>query len=114
MDGGRRRLKTRFLTAMAVALLLPPGARAAENLKFEPDFNLFSVRQDVQLGKEGAAQVDSTLPLLTDPQAVRYLNDLGRLLASLAPNNNAAYVWTFTILIARTLMLLLFRGVTFM
>jgi Zn-dependent protease with chaperone function len=98
MDGGRRRLKTRFLTAMAVALLFPPGARAAENLKFEPDFNLFSVHQDVQLGKEGAAQVDSTLPLLTDPQAVRYLNDLGRRLASLAPNNNAAYVWTFKII----------------
>jgi Zn-dependent protease with chaperone function len=85
---------------MVLALLfLPPGmAWGVESLNFKPGFNLFKMQQDVQLGKENAEQVDKTYPLVTDPQVLRYINDLGRRLASLAPNNNPEYVWTFKVI----------------
>jgi len=100
MKGGRRQRWAKGAMAfMAVVLLsLPPPARGLENLKFEPEFNLFSARQDVQLGKERAAQVDSEFPLLADAPSTRYLNSLGRRLAAFSPNNNPAYAWTFKII----------------
>jgi Zn-dependent protease with chaperone function len=79
-------------------LFLAPGrARGVERLKFTTGFNLFKLQQDVQLGKENAAQIDKELPLVTDSQVLSYINDLGRRLASFAPNNNSEYVWTFKV-----------------
>ncbi len=101
MNGGWwRRSDKRLVASMALALLfLAPGmAWGVERLKFKPGFNLFSAQQDVQLGKENAEQIDKELPLVTDPQVLRYINDLGRRLASLAPNNNSEYAWTFKVM----------------
>jgi Zn-dependent protease with chaperone function len=85
---------------MTLALLsLAPGmAWGVDSLKFKPGFNLFKMQQDVQLGKENADQIDKELPLVTDPQVLRYINDLGRRLASFAPNNNSEYAWTFKVM----------------
>jgi Zn-dependent protease with chaperone function len=94
------RLAMRIIASTALALFVaaPAGAWGAETLKFKPGFNLFKVQQEVQLGKENAEQIDKEFPLLTDPQVLRYLNDLGRRLASFAPNNNSEYAWTFKIM----------------
>jgi hypothetical protein len=72
-------------------------ARGAERLEFKPGFNLFSPQQDVQVGREAVEEVDKQLPLLTDAQVVSYVNELGRRLASFAPNNNSDYAWTFKV-----------------
>ncbi len=101
MNGGWwRRADKRILASMALALFsLAPGmAWGVERLNFNPGFNLFSSQQDVELGKESATQVDKEFPLLTDPQVLRYINDLGRRLASLAPSNNSEYAWTFKVI----------------
>ncbi len=101
MNGGWwRRSGKRLIASMTLALLfLAPGmAWGVESLKFKPTFNLFKMQQDVQLGKENAEQIDKELPLVTDPQVLRYINDLGRRLASFAPNNNSQYAWTFKIM----------------
>ena len=94
MNGGRwRRSGKRLVASMTLALLFlaPSMAWAVESLKFKPGFNLYKVQQDVQLGKENAEQTDKEFPLVTDPQVLRYINDLGRRLASLAPHNNSEY-----------------------
>jgi predicted Zn-dependent protease len=98
--GCRRRSDARYLAAIALALFfLPPGMGwSVEPLEFKPGFNLFSVRQEVQLGKESAEKVDNAYPLVTNPQVLRYINELGRRLASLAPNNNSEYAWTFKVI----------------
>jgi len=95
-----RRPDKKLTASMTLALLfLAPGmAWGVEGLNFKPGFNLFSSQQDVQLGKESAAQIDGEFLLVTDPQVLRYINDLGRRLASLAPNNNPEYAWTFKVI----------------
>jgi len=101
MNGGwRRRLAQRSVVSAVLALLLlPPGmAWGVESLKFKPGFNLFKVQQEVQLGKENAEQIDKEFPLVTDPQVLRYVNDVGRRLASFAPYNNSEYAWTFKVM----------------
>jgi len=98
MNGGlQRRCGARFIASKALALLfLPLGlAWGVEPTEFKPGFNLFSLQQDVQLGRENAQKVDKVYPLVTDPQALRYINGLGRHLTSLAPNNNSEYAWAF-------------------
>jgi Zn-dependent protease with chaperone function len=100
MNGGWwRRSGKRLVASMTLALLFlaPGGAWGVESLEFKPGFNLFKMQQDVQLGKENAEQFDKELPLVTDPQVLRYINDLGRRLASFAPNNNSEYAWTFKV-----------------
>ncbi|MGD0124031.1 MAG: M48 family metallopeptidase [Terriglobia bacterium] len=101
MNGGlRRRPHVRLPASMALAafFLALSAAWGVDTPGFKPGFNLFSPQQDVQLGKERAEEVDRTYPLLADPQVLRYVNDLGRQLASLAPSNSPAYVWTFKVI----------------
>jgi Zn-dependent protease with chaperone function len=83
---------------LALLFLAPGMAWGVESLNFKPGFNLFSMQKELQLGKENAEQVDKTYPLVTDPQVLRYINDLGQRLASLAPNNNSEYAWTFKVI----------------
>jgi Zn-dependent protease with chaperone function len=101
MNGGWwRRLAKSFIgsTALAFLLLTPGMVWGVESLKFKPGFNLFKVEQEVQLGKESAEQIDKEFPLVTDPQVLRFMNDLGRRLASFAPYNNPEYAWTFKVM----------------
>jgi len=88
-----------FIAALVLAglVFVPEVALGVQRLKFKPGFNLFSPQQDVQVGQEASADVDKQLPLVTDPEVVRYVNDLGRRLATFAPNNKPDYAWTFKV-----------------
>jgi predicted Zn-dependent protease len=58
---------------------------------------MFSPQQDVQVGKENAAQVDKELPILKDVELERYVNELGRRLCGYTPNNREEYQWQFKV-----------------
>jgi len=87
-----------FMTMWALAwlVLVPSVVLGIEKLKFKPGFNLFSAQQDVQVGRDAAADADKQLALLTDPEVLRYVNDLGRRLAGNEPIK-ADYPWTFKV-----------------
>src|SRR5437660_7910884 len=70
-------------------------------LEFKPGFNLLSPAQDVQVGRENAAQVEKQLPILHDAEVERYVTDLGRRLATYSPNNRSEYVWLFKVVNSR-------------
>jgi beta-barrel assembly-enhancing protease len=72
------------------------AAYAGEQLRVKPGFNLFSPQQDIQVGRENAADIDKKLPLVNDPAVLQYVNNLGRRLASFAPYNND-YPWSFKV-----------------
>jgi beta-barrel assembly-enhancing protease len=70
----------------------------ATQLSFKPGFNLFTVPEDVSLGRETAAQLEKQLPLLDDDATARYIAQLGRSLTAYAPNPQPEYVWQFKVL----------------
>ena len=89
----------------AVLLFLAVGGSAASAAlavertpQFKPGFNLFSVAWDVQQGKEKATEVEKQVPILRDAEVDRYLNELGRRLATYSPNNRTEYVWQFRVI----------------
>lgn len=89
------------LVIAATLVWMPVTSRGVEQLKFKPGWNFFSPQQDVQVGRENAAQVDKQLPVLRDAEVERYVNDLGRQLAAYAPNNRSEYVWQFKVVNSR-------------
>lgn len=67
------------------ALLVISGAMwsvVAEIKPPKPGFNLFSTQQDVQLGKEAKAQVESQMPVIHDTTINGYLTQIGQKLAA--------------------------------
>lgn len=74
------------------------GVAVASELDFRPGFNLFSLPQDVEVGRENVALVVKQVPVLLDDTVTRYVNGLGRRLHDFAPNNQPDYVWRFTVL----------------
>ncbi|MGD0922994.1 MAG: M48 family metallopeptidase [Terriglobia bacterium] len=94
--GGKKRKPYLAQAAWTVLVVLPSLALGAEQLSFKPGFNLFSPQQDVQIGREASTEVEKQLLLVKDAQVERYVNDLGRRLTQVAPNN-AGYEWTFKV-----------------
>src|SRR5438128_2086651 len=77
-----------FLMILAVAL----GAYAAySRTKLKPGWNLFSPKQDIDMGRESAKQAEMQLPILNDRQASIYIDTLGKRLASHAPGEKYPY-----------------------
>lgn len=60
------------------------GVASAQTVITAPK-NKYSLAQDVQLGREAAAQADKELPILRDPQTTAYLERIGRRLLDAAP-----------------------------
>lgn len=54
----------------------------ATHKTLKPGWNLFSKEQDVQLGREAAAQVESQMPIVHDAQLQRYVETVGRRLVA--------------------------------
>jgi hypothetical protein len=94
-----RRARVRALLVAAVLASVVGGCgfgsgaedtgRAAPH--FEPGFNLFTPEQDVQLGRQSAAQVLEQMPLVRDEAIQAYVDGLGKRLASHAPGEKYPY-----------------------
>ena len=66
--------------AIALLAALPLTAQLRD---LKPGFNLFSPEHDIQIGKESAAQVERTRPMVRDNELTGYLTRIaGRLAAS--------------------------------
>lgn len=58
---------------------------------FKPGFNLFSPQQDVEMGRQSAAQVGQQMRLLQDEMTVNYIRQLGARLVAKAPGEKFPY-----------------------
>ncbi|PYX00960.1 MAG: peptidase M48 [Acidobacteria bacterium] len=65
--------------------------------QFHPGFNLFSKDQDVQLGKESAAQVRKQMPVVRDPVLSEYVSRVGRRLADSQEARASGFPFTFEV-----------------
>ena len=78
------------LLASAFVLCAPLVARA-EASRPTPGFNLFSVEQDVEIGRQSAVEAERQLPMLNDRNVDRYLNKIVSNLAAQAPGARYPY-----------------------
>ncbi|HWQ56868.1 MAG TPA: M48 family metalloprotease [Bryobacteraceae bacterium] len=70
------------LAAFIVPVLLGTMALAQQPRELKPGWNLFSKEQDVQLGKEAAAEIEKQVRVVNDAQLNSYVRRIGERLAS--------------------------------
>jgi predicted Zn-dependent protease len=93
----QNRRRTTLALALGTLAAMPGVLWAVQELRFKPGWNMFSPKQDVEVGRENAGQVDKELPILQDAAVERYINDLGRRLSAYTPSNREEYVWQFKV-----------------
>jgi len=77
----------------AIALVLAPAAPPAwaDRTALKPGVNIFTPEQDIQVGKQNAAEAEKQLRMLNDSRVDKYLNALGLKLAAHAPGDKFPY-----------------------
>lgn len=91
-DAMQRHTQQGVAVVLAVLLLLSQALpAAAKRTEVKPGWNLFSVQQDIELGREASAEAEKQLPLLRDARVDSYLNRLGKKLAAEAPGHKYPY-----------------------
>src|SRR3954469_18047732 len=80
------------VTAALVASLAiqPTDARAAAT-QVKPGFNVFSAQQDVEIGRQSAAQAERQMPILHDRATESYVQSVFDRLAAQAPGAKFPY-----------------------
>ncbi len=74
----------RLLSRLAVVFALVATTAVAQT-KVTPPKNKYTIEQDVQIGREAAAEVRQQYPLITDDRIEDYLDRLGKRLVATAP-----------------------------
>ena len=85
-----RKFRGLTFTFPILALVVAAGAAWGQT-DVRPGFNLFTVDQDVEIGKKSAIEVERQLPMLSEPAITRYVADLGARLAARAPGAKFDY-----------------------
>jgi len=86
----RKNSKISLILSLILAITVTAYA-ADTRTKLKPGWNLFSPQQDVEMGRQVAAEAESQLPILNDRQANAYIDALGRQLAARAPGEKYPY-----------------------
>ncbi|MGH7711572.1 MAG: M48 family metallopeptidase, partial [Gemmatimonadaceae bacterium] len=80
-----------FAGAFAVSPLSTPSDAQTTARRSQSGFNLFSVEQDIEIGRQSAAEAERQLPLLNDRPVNSYLNNVIQRLATHAPGARYPY-----------------------
>lgn len=88
------RSRVRRNWVLAVALLVAVSPALGQRIP-KPGFNMFSKKQDIQIGKEGAAEIEKKVELVTRGEINEYIRNIGSKLAS-APEAGE-YPYTFKV-----------------
>ncbi|MEO8349268.1 MAG: M48 family metalloprotease, partial [Acidobacteriota bacterium] len=90
----RTNWKPRVALVPVVAMLVGLSAASAfAQTPVKAGFNLFSPEQDVEIGRQSAAQAERQLPILGNSSADRYVEAIGRRLAAVAPGPKFPYTF---------------------
>ena len=76
---------------LALANALALATMFAQQREIKPGWNLFKKEQDIQLGREAAAQVEQQMPVIRDAQLTDYVQQIGRRLAQAPEAGNFPY-----------------------
>ena len=91
-DGKRRRAVGPRSAGISLALLfISLAGPLAAQTQVRPGFNLFTVQQDVQVGAQSAAEIETKVPILRSGPAARLVERVGLRLAAQAPGPDYPY-----------------------
>jgi Zn-dependent protease with chaperone function len=92
-----RRIRSACVAACAIAACLSVGGLEAQTV-IKPPKNKFTPQQDIELGRQAAAEVRKQYPIIQDEQISSYLKGIGDRLVAAAPKelNNPIYEYSFT------------------
>lgn len=82
----------RAALAVFVSTVLGTAALLAQT-QVKSGFNVFSAEQDVEIGRQSAAEAERQLPLLRDSSIQGYVEQVGRRLAAAAPGPKFPYTF---------------------
>ena len=89
--------RKRFLLALALAATLGAGcATRRPGDPIRPGFNLYTPDQDIELGREAAAQIRSQVEIVSDRELQSYVAQIGQRLA--AQPEAGTYPYSFTMI----------------
>ena len=83
-----------FILMIAATALSAADKKPAPPLKlktFKPGFNYFSLDQDVQMGKEAAAQVEQQFEVINNPELNNFIQTIGKKITSQPQAGNFQY-----------------------
>ena len=84
-------MKSLVLGIGTIALLAAPSLAQTTIKQPQPGFNLFTVQQDIEIGRQSAIQAERELPMLRNASVDRYLNRVVSRLAAQAPGGRYPY-----------------------
>ncbi len=79
------------LIAILSGVVLLLAAPTWSQTEVKPGFNIFSLEQDIEIGAESAVEVEHQLPLLDDPTAQRYIEEVGERLVKVVQGPDFPY-----------------------
>ena len=83
-------MKRLHAIAFVALMTLPVGTASGQTI-VKPGFNVFSVDQDVEIGKQSAIQAEKQFPMLSNAAVSRYVSAIGSRLVAQAPGPKFAY-----------------------
>jgi beta-barrel assembly-enhancing protease len=81
----------RAAAGILLAFAALPASAALAQTPVKSGFNVFSAEQDIEVGRQSAAQAERQLPLLASSSASAYVDRIGRRLAAAAPGPKFPY-----------------------
>ena len=76
---------------LIVSMSALASAVAPTPTKIKPGFNLFSTKQDIEIGRQSAVEVERQLPILHDPVVESHVNAIGKRLAGFISGEKYPY-----------------------
>ena len=76
---------------LALVLIVAMFPALWAQTKVKPGFNLMSLEQDVEIGRQSAAEIERQLPMLRDATVNRYVGKVGKRLASVIQGPDFPY-----------------------
>jgi beta-barrel assembly-enhancing protease len=86
----RRAVLMAAVSCLTVVTVVP-APLLAQATQVKPGFNIFSEQQDVEIGRQSAAEAERQLPLLNDRGIESYASQIIRRLAAAAPGSKYPY-----------------------
>jgi hypothetical protein len=92
----RSRLRLRAAVSVSAVIVMLLGQFAGAQTKVKPGVNLYSIKQDIEIGQRASVALERQMPMVNDPQVQEWIDQLGHKLA--ASTTKPDLPWRFRVI----------------